>query len=129
MGWSTELFCNISFNKETYNTIYKVEEDLEESERLIKYYINRLRELALITEPSKMFNCKDCGGYDLDPVDIISTKFDEYINELNGEYYKCFKLRYLKENWDKCHNEDGNAITPPDNIHYDSAFIDGDFIK
>ena len=62
MGWSTELFCNISFNKKTYNSLYDVERDIEECKDLMKVCVDKLRALALMTEPQKMLNCADCEG-------------------------------------------------------------------
>ena len=35
----------------------------------------------------------------------------------------------LKENWTKCHDENGLAIDPPNGIGWDTAFLDGDFVK
>ena len=31
MGWSTELFCNVSYNKETFNSRGEVEDKISDS--------------------------------------------------------------------------------------------------
>ena len=86
MGWSTDLFCNIHYNRKSYNSKYEVEQDLEEANNMIKYFTNQLHNLAVMTEPQKLLNCKDCEGYDLNPVDVISREFNEALEGLEGKY-------------------------------------------
>lgn len=129
MGWSTELFCNISFNRETYNSLYEVEKDIDECKSMIQFYIDKLRTLAVMTEPQKVLNCKDSEGFDLNPIDVINTEFDSIIEELDEYKFKLFKLEYLKDNWEYCHNKEGLAINPPKDISWDTAYLDGDFVK
>ena len=129
MGWSTELFCNISFNRKTYNSIYEVEKDIDECKSMIQLYIDKLRTLAVMTEPQKMINCKDCEGNPIDPIDLINTEFNRIVEEMDDYKYDLFKLEYLRDNWKYCHNDKGLAIDPPENIQWDTAFLDGDFVK
>ena len=129
MGWSTDLFCNIHYNRKSYNSKYEVEQDLEEANDMIKYFTNKLRNLAYITEPQKLFNCKDCEGYDLNPIDVINQEFEEALEGLEEYYYDKFTLSYLIDNWDYCHNEEGLAIDPPEGISWNTAFLDGDFVR
>lgn len=129
MGWSTELFCNISFNKKTYNSLYDVESDIDECKSMIQLYIDKLRAFVLMTEPQKMLNCKDCEGNDIDPIDLINTEFNRIIEELDDYKFELFKLEYLKDNWEYCHNKEGLAINPPKDISWDTAYLDGDFVK
>ena len=129
MGWSTELFCNISFNRKTYNSLYEVEKDIDECKSMIQFYIDKLRALALMTEPQKMMNCKDSEGFDLNPIDAINTEFDSIVEELDEYKFELFRLEYLRDNWEYCHNKEGLAINPPKDISWDTAYLDGDFVK
>lgn len=129
MGWSTELFCNISFNKKTYNSLYNVESDIDECKDLMQGCIDKLRAFAIMTEPQKMLNCKDGEGFDVDPIDIITTEFNRLIEEYNEYQYDLFKLEYLRDNWEYCHNKEGLAIDPPKDISWDTAYLDGDFVR
>lgn len=125
MGWSTNLFCNIEFYKQTFNTHYEVECKLEETNNLIKLNENVLKELTIITEPDKFFTLEEGE----DAIDRIRSMFKEALEELNDLYVEKYKLELLLENWETCHDEQHYAIEPPENINYDSAFLSGDFIK
>lgn len=129
MGWCTELFCNIHFNKKTYNSLYDVERDIEECKDLMKVCVDKLRALALMTEPQKMLNCADCEGNAIDPIDLINTEFNRLIEEYNEYQYDLIKLEYLSDNWKNCHNEKGLAINPPEGISWNTAYLDGDFVR
>lgn len=129
MGWSTELFCNISFNKKTYNSLYEVEKDIEECKDLMQVCLDKLRAFAIMTEPQKMLNCEDCEGNTIDPIDIITTEFNRLIEEYNEYQYDLIKLKYLKDSWEYCHNEKGLAINPPEGISWKTAYLDGDFVR
>lgn len=123
MGWSTDLFCNIYFHKETYNTIYQVENRIEELEEAIKRYKEKLKSLAYITEPRKFCEPED------DASCWLSGEVDQTIEFFEEDLIELYKLNLLKDNWDKCHNDKGLAIPPPKDVHWDSAFLNGDFIE
>lgn len=125
MGWSTELFCNITFNKKTYNSLGSVESDLGNVEDMIKYNESLLRDLALITEPKKMLNLDE----DEDVLSKIRIMLNEAFEELHDLYIEKYKLELLIDCWSNCHNKDGLAIDPPENISWDSAFLKGDFVN
>ena len=129
MGWSTDLFCNISFNKKTYNSLYEVEKDIEECKDLMQVCLDKLRAFAIMTEPQKMLNCEDCEGNAIDPIDIITTEFNRLIEEYNEYQYDLIKLKYLEDSWEYCHNEKGLAINPPEGISWKTAYLDGDFVR
>jgi hypothetical protein len=48
---------------------------------------------------------------------------------LDDLYYDKTKLEFLIDNWDNCHNEEGLGINPPDEIEWNTAYIDGDFVR
>ncbi len=123
MSWETRLFTNISYNRKTYNSIYEVDADIEACDRMIKYCKDQLLTLAVCTEPKKMIDS------DTDVLTWISTTVNNILEDLEEEYVTKFKLEILKSSWNECHNVDGLAISPPDNIHWNTSFLDGDFVK
>lgn len=123
MGWSSNLFCNINFNRETYNSKYEVENKIEELENSIKNAKEMIKSLVLITEPKKF--CSE----DNDPLFWIQHTTDEWIELLEENTIELYKLNLLLENWENCHNKEGLAIYPPETIRWDTSFLCGDFIK
>ena len=123
MGWSTNLFCNINFHKKTYNSIYEVESEIEFLEKCIETCKNEIQNLVMITEPKKF--CEE----DQDPMGWMIGIYRDDMELLEEYTIELYKLRLLYNNWDKCHDDKGLAINLPENIHYDSAFLDGNFIK
>lgn len=123
MGWETNLFTNIRYNRKTYNSLYEVQDDIKECERLISYFKNQLQTLAACTEPKKIMD------EDSDPLTWVSTTVDRILEDLEEAYEEKFKLRILEDSWDECHNKDGLAISPPKDIHWNTSYLDGDFIN
>lgn len=76
-----------------------------------------------MTEPNKF--CPE--GYD--PINWVSAEYNDNIGLIEEYTIELYKLNLLLENWDACHNKEGLAIDPPENIHWDIAFLSGDFIK
>jgi len=125
MGWSTELFCNISFNKETFSSKFEVEDKIDEIKQYIQTCKDTLRDLAIMTEPEKMFNKTE----DKPIYYCVSDEFESQFSLLQEYYVDLYKLELLLDNWDNCHTKDGLAIDPPDNIEWGTAYLSGDFIK
>lgn len=125
MSWSTELFCNISYNRETFNSKYEVEDKLNTVNRYINDCKKVLRDLAIMTEPNKFFN----DNPNSDPYNQITINFEDTIELLEEYYIEKYKLLLLLDNWENCHNKEGLAIYPPDNIDWNTAYLHGDFIK
>lgn len=123
MGWCTELFCNITFNRETFNSKFEVEDKIKELKKYIKTAKDELRDLLVMTEPNK-FCPEDC-----DALNWLRQEFHD-LTELIDEYtVDLYKLNLLLDNWDACHDKNGLAIDPPDGIDYETAFLDGSFVK
>lgn len=123
MGWYTELFCNITFNKETYNTKEEVLDRIDDLNRYIATCKSELRDLVVMTEPSK-FSEKD-----EDPYCWLINTFNSNLELLEEYTIELYKLNLLLSNWDACHTKEGLAIDPPEGVHYDSAFLSGDFVN
>lgn len=122
MAWYTDLFCNITFNRETFNNIYEVNNRIDELEACLQTAKNDIRNLVMITEPNKF-----CG--DDEPLCWLNKEFRNNMELIEEYSVELYKLKLLRNNWDACHNESGLAIDLPDNISYYDAFLEGDFIK
>lgn len=123
MGWSTELFCNISFYKKTYNDKIAVEEELNEVKSSLRVAENRLRSLVFTTEPNKF--CRE----EEDPDEYLHSSFEGWLTRYQQLSITEYKLQLLLDNWDKCHDEDGKAIQGPESLEYDDAYLRGDYIE
>lgn len=126
MGWSTELFCNIHFNRKSYNSLYEVEEDIAMYEKSIRHCKDEIRTAVFMTEPDKLYNKDEYSS----PLDFLKELYENNMEVLEENMYELQKLYYLKENWDQCHDKNtGLAVPPPDHIQWNTAYLDGDFIK
>ena len=123
MGWNTELFCNITFNKETYNSKNEVLNEIDHIQKCLESAKQDCRNLLLMTEPKKF--CPE----DDDPICWMTNLYNSNLELIEEYTITLYKLELLLENWDSCHNEEGLAINPPDNITWKTAFLDGDFVN
>lgn len=123
MSWSTELFCSITFNKETFNSKNEVINNIEETERRLQIAKDRLRDLVIMTEPNKF--CPE----NYDPILWINNEQVDAIDTIEDCSVELYKLRTLLNSWDECHDENGLAINPPDDFTWKTAFLDGDFVN
>lgn len=127
MGWATDLYCNISFNRKTYNSLYEVEEDIEETEYIIQMIKDKIKAYALMTEPNKLVTL-DNEKYD-NLLIQIEDEVSQLLKEIEDYYFDLVKLNYLRDNWEYCHNKEGLAIPPPKEFSWNTAYLDGDFVK
>lgn len=126
MSIQTDLFCRLSFFGATYNSLAEVERGIREASETIQEAKSEIRDLVMMTEPQKMLSV-DSGDNVYDTiVERLNQCFETIINA-NDEL---FKLKHLKANWDVCHDaKTGLAIPLPECIDYDTAFLEGDFVK
>lgn len=123
MGWSTELFCNISFNRETFNSEIEVQDKIEETKTYIQNAKDHLRDLLMMTEPGKF--CPE----NYDPLIWMRNEFQDSMDLIEEYSVELYKLNLLLSNWDACHEKDGLAISPPEGVGWQTAFLDGDFVR
>lgn len=125
MSWSTNLFCNVIFNRKTFNSKYEVEDELKTVNDMINACITDLRDLAIMTEPEKFYNKENFSN----ALEFISDKFKNTIEFLEEAYIDRYKLELLLDNWETSHNTEGLAIDMPKGIKWDTAYVSGDFIN
>ena len=94
MGWSTELFCNISFNRETFNSKIEVQDKIEETKTYIQNAKDHLRDLLMMTEPGKF--CPE----NYDPLIWMHNEFRDSMDLIEEYLVELYKLNLLLSNWD-----------------------------
>lgn len=125
MGYSTELFCNLSFNRETFNYKSDVESKLDDVKSYIKMDKARLRDFALMTDPEKLYNKED---YD-SAYSFLTSEVENTLDDLEENLVEKFKLETLLDCWDNCHTKEGLAIPAPDSITWETSYLEGDYVK
>lgn len=123
MGWSTELYTSITYNRKTYNTKFQVESDLEEARDAAQRVRERIMQLAAITDPAK-YMPEDWS----DPLEWLNHALDEALEALEDATIDIWKLEYLLQEWDNCHLPDGSARPMPQGLSMTDSYIWGDFI-
>lgn len=123
MGWGTTFYTSIYFSRQTFRTKWEVEDALKEAKEMRDWYKEKIKALVFMTEPNKFYK-----GVEDDLMGQIQVDLKEYFDGLEETNEEIFKLNYLLDEWDKCHNKEGKAICPPDNIPYDACYLHGDFI-
>lgn len=132
MGWSTELFTRIHFNKKTYNYKDEVESNLEKTRDCIKLCWKNIKNLTSVAKVKKLLAAGN-PNYTVEELKSqfseIDTELEDTKEELEEYYYDEFALSLLLEHWDECHDKDGYPIEPPDSIQWDTSYIWGDFLN
>ena len=123
MSYSTDLWCCISFLRKTYKTKEDVQEDLDEARNNIRAAKETITKLVYMTEPNKFFNLS--GKSTMGLVDFELQSAFASLEESQAEE---FRLMILLDEWENCHDSNGKAIQPPDNIDCMTAFISGDYL-
>lgn len=124
MSYSTDLWCCISFLRKTYKTKEDVQEDLDEARSNIRAAKETITKLVYMTEPNKFF--KASGGESV--LDIVAEELQSAFDSLEEAQIEECRLTILLDEWENCHDENGKAIKPPDNIDCMTAFISGDYL-
>lgn len=96
MGWGLEFKANIYLSKETYNTEYEVEQEIE---NLIESINRCKRRLALMiaANPSTFID----KGDEVDPLYDLDNKINDHLEMLEEDIVHRYRLQLLLDNWDK----------------------------
>lgn len=100
MSWDTRTEATIIFNRCTYNTKDEVYSRLDDVKMELDGCEGRIR-LLIAGQPRDLLNCKDCEGYEMDPVDVVKNRTDELLEWYNDLIIERYKLNLLLENFDK----------------------------
>ena len=104
MGWETNVITQISFNKETYDSMYKVEEEIDFCNKRIQEIVNKLMIYSTSRPQDILLNRGE------DTLEDIQEDVEDMLDLLEEYFVKRSDLEALKNNF-KC--VDGDFIDNP----------------
>ena len=104
MGWETNVITQISFNKETYDSIYKVKDDIDFCNKRIQEIVNKLMVYSTSRPQDILLNREEA------TLETIQEDVEEMLDLLEEYFVKRSDLKALKDNF-KC--VDGDFIDNP----------------
>ena len=104
MGWETNVITQISFNKETYDSIYKVKDDIDFCNKRIQEIVNKLMVYSTSRPQDILLNREEA------TLETIQEEVEDMLDLLEEYFVKRSDLRALKNNF-KC--VDGDFIDNP----------------
>ena len=104
MGWETNVITQISFNKETYDSIYKVEDEIKFYNKRIQDIVNKLMIYSTSRPQDILLNRGEA------TLETIQEDVEEMLDLLEEYFVRKNDLEILKDNF-KC--VDGDYIDNP----------------
>ena len=104
MGWETNVITQISFNKETYDSMYKVEEEIDFCNKRIQEIVNKLMIYSTSRPQDILLNREEA------TLETIQEDIEDKLELLEEYFVKKSDLEALKNNF-KC--VDGDYIDNP----------------
>ena len=104
MGWETNVITQISFNKETYDSIYKVKDDIDFCNKRIQEIVNKLMVYSTSRPQDILINRGEA------TLETIQEDVEEMLDLLEEYFVRKNDLEILKDNF-KC--VDGDFIDNP----------------
>ena len=104
MGWETNVITQISFNKETYDSIYKVEEEIDFCNKRIQEIVNKLMIYSTSRPQDILLNREEA------TLETIQEEVEDMLDLLEEYFVERSDLEALKNNF-KC--VDGDYIDNP----------------
>lgn len=127
MSTESSLLTVIDYLGVSYDDKIKLKKDIDEITEDIENAKKELMNLAFITEPKKFISEDD--EYYFSTCLWLENKVNSCIEQLTTSTINLYKLQLLYNNWDKCHDENGNAISPNYEELENICFYTGDWIK
>ena len=104
MSWETNVITQISFNKESYDSIYKVEEEIDFCNKRIQEIVNKLMIYSTSRPQDILLNREEA------TLETIQEEVEDMLDLLEEYFVKRSDLEALKNNF-KC--VDGDYIDNP----------------
>ena len=104
MGWETNVITQISFNKESYDSIYKVEEEIDFCNKRIQEIVNKLMIYSTSRPQDILINRGEA------TLETIQEEIEDMLDLLEEYFVRKNDLEALKDNF-KC--VDGDFIDNP----------------
>ena len=99
MGWETNVITQISFNKETYDAMYKVKDDIDFCNKRIQEIVNKLMVYSTSRPQDILLNREEA------TLETIQEDVEEMLDLLEEYFIRRNDLEILKDNF-KCVNGD-----------------------
>lgn len=99
MSWGTDFTADIYLSRERFETEYELDEKIEETQDYIR--VAREKILMICMNGKGAFNLKDCEGNKCDPVDVIHTNVNEWLDWLIEKNNQLYTYELLKNNFSK----------------------------
>ena len=103
MGWETNVITQISFNKETYDSIYKVKDDIDFCNKRIQEIVNKLMVYSTSRPQDILINRGEA------TLETIQEDVEEMLDLLEEYFGRKNDLEALKDNF-KCVDGDFRDI-------------------
>ena len=104
MGWETNVITQISFNKETYDSMYKVEEEIDFCNKRIQEIVKKIMIYSASRPQDILLNREEA------TLETIQEDVEEMLDLLEEYFVRKNDLEALKDNF-KC--VDGDFIDNP----------------
>lgn len=132
MSSGTTFIHSHYFSGETYDNLWKVQEELEDLEKEKRVLEDSIISYVLITEPKKFISDNQLEECD-DIADLITTKVREWLEELRSVNIKISTLKDMENNWSNMHEtiiikDRKYEVAKQLSVPYDYTGIDGDYI-
>ena len=132
MSSGTTFIHSHYFSGETYDNLWKVQEELEDLEKEKRVLEDSIISYVLITEPKKFISDNQLEECD-DIADLITTKVREWLEELRSVNIKISTLKDMVNNWSNMHEtiiikDRKYEVAKQLSVPYDYTGIDGDYI-
>ena len=93
MGWETNVITQISFNKESYDSIYKVEEEIDFCNKRIQEIVNKLMIYSTSRPQDILLNREEA------TLETIQEEVEDILDLLEEYFVKRSDLEALKDNF------------------------------
>lgn len=104
MSWQTNVITQISFNKQTYDSMYKIEDEIDFCNKRIKKIVNKLMLYSTSRPQDILLNREE------DTLETIQEDIEDMLDLLEEYFVERNNLKALKNNF-KC--VDGDFIDNP----------------
>ena len=104
MGWQTDVITQLAFNKETYNSIYGIERDIENNKKVLQNITEEISVMVTARPEDLLLHNEDMDLLGLQRE--VKCKLETFEECVIVNY----KLEHLKENFDL---RDGDFVKNP----------------
>jgi hypothetical protein len=99
MSWGTCFNVDFFINREKYDNIYQLDEEIKSTEKEIQELRERL--FMYCACGCNGVNHKDCEDNPVNPVDAMYVEINSLLEQYNEEQGRLQLLYYLREDWDE----------------------------